>query len=259
MFKKTIGTSVNGSEIIAQSNFDLSIKPQKSFTLIIGGMHGNERAPVPMLENFISQYMETSKITNPVSVITILNPDGYKTNTRFNAKGIDLNRNFPYNWSKESEEPSGPSPLSEPESLALYKFILKYCPAIIVNLHCALSEIDADGEQSVNCVKNMWNALSKKEQKRYRLTTRTINKTETVSCPGSLGQFCGYDLFYKNKKQPAMITLELPYTHENKKSLYPLPENSFDIMVDHWKKHPLEYLEVIEPSVHKLLCVACEL
>lgn len=258
MYNTIIGMSVNGLEIIAWSNFDLQTKPVKPFTLIIGGMHGDERAPVPILENFISCFLDTNEITSPVCVIPLLNPDGYKGNIRFNANRVDLNRNFPYNWNKEAMEPSGRAPLSEPESRALFQFIETYMPIVVVNLHWALSEIDVDGEQSVTLAQKMWDTLSKEERKKYRLTIRSLLEEENVKCPGSLGQFCGYGIRYQNTKRPAMITLELPYTDKSNKELHPLPENNFDIMVEIWKKDPVQYLEAVEPSVHKLLKVACE-
>ena len=257
IYNKSIGTSVKGLEIIAWSNFDLHSKQKKPFTLLIGGMHGNERAPVPILETFISRYVKTGNINNSVCVIPVLNPDGYKANTRFNANGVDLNRNFPFNWRMESEEPSGTAPLSEPETKALYRFIQKYIPDKIVNLHWALSEIDADGKQSVGLAKKLWKALPEEEKRKYRFVLRSSSFDQKVECPGSLGQWCGYGLCYPGNRRPAMITLELPYTTDTDRNLHLLPENNFDSMVTLWEKDPLRYLKATEPAVLKLLYTAC--
>jgi len=257
IYTETIGNSTNGLAISACSNFDLHEKPASPFTLIIGGMHGDERAPVPILNNFISRYLETGIITRPACVIPILNPDGYRANTRINARGVDLNRNFPCNWSRESEECPGPASLSEPESTALYLFILQYRPDRIINLHWALSEIDADGEQSVALAENMWAALSEKEKRKYRLRLRRLDESGKVECPGSVGQWCGYGLLYPDNTRPAMITLELPYTTDSGRKLHPLPEDSFEIMLRIWEKDSLKYLRLTEPAVHKILKTAC--
>ena len=86
-----------------------------------------------------------------------MNPDGYArasrrlnrgfTGRRTNARSVDLNRNFPYPngvkpknmlaGSKRKISPNylGPYPLSEPESMALDKFVKKHKFFVAVNFH----------------------------------------------------------------------------------------------------------------------------
>lgn len=257
IFSEIIGNSVNGVEIPAQSNFSFEQRLKKPFTLIIAGIHGDERATVPIAEHFISRYVKTGNIAQPVCVIPIANPDGYEANTRTNARGVDINRNFPYNWEENSHEPPGTAPLSEPESRALYDFLLRSMPARIISLHWALSEIDADGEQSLPLAEKMWASLTDREKRKYRLKHQSPDLEKNAECPGSLGQWCGYGLGTAYNERPAMITLELPYTVDSARNLHPLPDDSFATVVRIWNKNSAYYIKQTEPSVHKMLLAAC--
>ena len=76
-------------------------------------------------------------------VIASMNPDGYARHTRQNAHGVDLNRNFPTNWARLSGQYySGPRPLSEPESRAVYRFLKRVHPRYVVSLHQPLDGVD---------------------------------------------------------------------------------------------------------------------
>ncbi len=61
-----------------------------------------------------------------------LNPDGVAAGTRWNANGVDLNRNFSWDW-RESD--GGPSPLSEPEAQAITDFIERTRPGLVMWVH----------------------------------------------------------------------------------------------------------------------------
>ena len=56
--------------------------------LIVGVVHGDE----PQGKYLIEKYQEKE---TPLLFIPCLNPDGLSANTRTNANGVDLNRNFP--------------------------------------------------------------------------------------------------------------------------------------------------------------------
>jgi hypothetical protein len=264
-----IGRSVEGRDLVLRSNFPPGRFPDRfpggfpdhagtgSGTLLIGGTHGDERATVAILENFAATRLASAIHNAPLAILSLHNPDGHAADVRYNGRGVDLNRNFPHQWNPDSEEPPGPSPLSEPESRTLHDFILTHRPAKIISLHWALSEIDADGPQSTGTAVAMWEALTPEERKPYRLR---IHRPETPTagvCHGSLGQWCGNALVYPDGMRPAMITLELPYYAHGADRPQVLPGDHLDHVRDLWRARPDEYLAGVEGAVHKMLDAAC--
>jgi len=219
-------------------------------TLLIGGFHGDEPATVELVRDFVPA-------SPGVARLPLLNPDGALRVTRYNANGVDLNRNFAHRWRVDSEEPSGPEPWSEPEARALRDFILAWRPAKIVALHWALGEIDADGEQSTTLAEAMWAALGDAERPPYRLRTTGPGRIE-ADCPGSLGQWAGFGLTYPDGTRPGMITLELPWDPDVPRT-EPLPELHFPDCLARWKRDSAGYLAGVRSGVEKMLHAACAL
>ena len=92
--------------------------------------------------------------------IPALNPDGLfaKPAKRVNARGVDLNRNFPTpNWARDSriywekrtgKDPRrwpGMQPLSEPEARFLFEQMGSFKPNLIVSIHAPYGVLDFDG------------------------------------------------------------------------------------------------------------------
>ncbi len=104
--------------------------------LVVGCIHGTECAGMAVTRRLV-------KLRSPVSadlwVVQDLNPDGFAANTRQNARGVDLNRNFPSEWRRIgrrfSPQYSGPHPLSEPESRAVAKLIRRIRPDVTIWYH----------------------------------------------------------------------------------------------------------------------------
>lgn len=257
--RTALGQSLEGRSIEAYANFPSSRLPGsgsgEGVTLLIGGTHGDERATVPILENFIRSRLLPGLVEVPTVVIPLLNPDGYARAIRYNARGADINRNFPHNWSPDSEEPSGQGPLSEPEARILHDFILALRPSKIVSLHWALAEIDADGPQSTALARAMWESLTPEARAPYRLR---VDEGGTSGTPGSLGQWCGHGLRYPQSGiRPMMVTLELPFHPHPHPRPESLPEDHLDTVQGHWERDAAVYLAGVESTVHRLLEAAC--
>jgi hypothetical protein len=262
IFTRSIGRSVEGRDIVAHANFDFSSEPPRNITLLIGGTHGNEPATVRVLDDYLQGYQWAMLADFPTMVLPLANPDGAELATRYNARGVDLNRNCGFNWRPDCEEPPGPQAWSEPESVALRDFILAWRPAKIVSLHWALAEIDADGVQSTALAQAMWDSLDEDARRPYRLRVTEPGRGQRrlqrmyAACPGSLGQWCGYGLEYPDGSAPAMITLELPYDPDAEARPDELPDDHLETVRELWQNHTEAYLRGIEPGVHAMLAMA---
>jgi protein MpaA len=106
--------------------------------LVFGCIHGDECAASKI------QPVSTLSAGCPdpgsdVYFIPNLDPDGTTANSRLNARGVDLNRNFPSQWrrigSRWDPEYSGPRPLSEPETRLAAQVIRAVRPAATIWFH----------------------------------------------------------------------------------------------------------------------------
>ena len=127
-----VGTSVEGRPITAIRRGD----PEGRAVLVIGVIHGDEQAGLDIVER-----LETLPVPDGVDLYLVdsMNPDGVARDSRHNANGVDLNRNFPYNWGPIAEpgnwEYAGPGPASEPETQAMVDFISELRPDIVIWYH----------------------------------------------------------------------------------------------------------------------------
>jgi hypothetical protein len=264
IFTSLIGRSVEDREIVVSANFDLVASPAPpGLTLLIGGQHGDEPATVRLLEDFLKSPAWPRLDGSAVMVLPVVNPDGFARGTRYNARGVDLNRNCGFNWHADSEEPPGPAAWSEPETRALRDLILSRRPAKIVTLHWALSELDADGPQSTALAQAMWDAMTPEQRAPYRLRVSELGRGQRrllhrySDCPGSLGQWCGYDLAYPGGALPSIITLELPYDPFAPHRPAELHDGHLDEVRALWRRDAEGYLRAVGPGVHAMLTAAC--
>lgn len=138
---RTIGQSVEGRPIEC-----IVLGDGADVILLLATIHGNEGAGTSMLLRLAEHLIEHPHVLagRQVVLVPVVNPDGLARGIRYNARGVDLNRNFPSaNWSGEAR--SGRSPLSEPEAQAIYDLLHEYQPARITTIHEGLRCVDFDG------------------------------------------------------------------------------------------------------------------
>jgi protein MpaA len=123
-----IGHSVDGRPIDA-----IHVGGNGPVVLVVGCIHGNECAALPVVRALARAHPRAEDLW----VIPEANPDGTARAGRLNARGVDLNRNFPAGWRPGPRDGyyPGPRALSEPESRALLAFIERLQPAITVWFH----------------------------------------------------------------------------------------------------------------------------
>lgn len=128
--------------------------------LLIGGIHGDEQTASSIVFKWMAMMQKTGAQEFQWKVVPSLNPDGLLATkpTRVNARGVDLNRNFPTpNWTQEAlpywrkktkSDPRrfpGNSPISEPESKWLHDTIKEFQPHVIISVHAPFGVLDLDG------------------------------------------------------------------------------------------------------------------
>ncbi len=135
--RSVIGHSVQGRPIVVVHSgaADPAVK-----VLVVGDIHGNETAGMAVVRRLLRQ---GAPIGAELWVVPTINPDGVAANTRGNAHGVDLNRNFVYDWASLSGgEYSGTGPLSEPEARAATRLIRRIQPDVTIWFHQPFGIVD---------------------------------------------------------------------------------------------------------------------
>ncbi len=111
--------------------------------LVIGCIHGNECAGTVVVRDLARRRPPAGTV---LWLVEQLNPDGAAAGVRQNARGVDLNRNFPVRWRPIGRpwhvHHAGPRPFSERESRIARDLILRVRPAATIWYHQALALVD---------------------------------------------------------------------------------------------------------------------
>lgn len=143
------GRSVRGAELRVHL-------PERPHHLLVAGLHGEEPETVQLARGLLER-LDGADAT--CAIVLCANPDGVADGTRPNARGVDLNRNFPAATWRAGTTPSYPAgidpaervpanrtnvsstgvaPLSEPESASLAALIGRIEPSLVLDLHAPL-------------------------------------------------------------------------------------------------------------------------
>jgi len=184
--RRTLGRSVQNrpiESIILGQSYDV--------TFILAAIHGNEPAGARLAERLVEHLQKNPELLqgHQVIILPVANPDGVAHGTRFNANGVDLNRNFATS-NRQNSAQHGYTALSEPEARVIHQVIQQYTPDRIVSIHQPLTCIDYDGPAT---------ALASHIAQNCDLPIRRLGAQ-----PGSLGSYAGLTL------RIPIITLELP-------------------------------------------------
>jgi predicted deacylase len=135
---RVLGHSVQGRPIVA---YHLGDPRVRRVDVLLGQMHGDEPAGPRVVAALRNATHRIAGVN--LWVIPTMNPDGRAAHTRKNARGVDLNRNFPRRWVPlTGQYYSGPKPASEPETRAVMRFLQNLRPHYVVSLHQPLRGID---------------------------------------------------------------------------------------------------------------------
>lgn len=148
--------------------------------LILATIHGNESAGTPLVERLREYLMQRPHYLRgrTVVLVPVANPDGLAASHRHNARGVDLNRNFPAG--NRVDRASHGTELSEPEARALHELIARFPPHRVVSIHQPIRVIDYDGPGE---------SLALMMARHCDLPVRKLGAR-----PGSLGSYVGVTL-----------------------------------------------------------------
>ena len=241
---------VFGNENVGHEN--VSNGKEINTTLIMCGVHGDEITPVKFCFDLLHDLKKNpSLFENQLVIIApLVAPDSFLRGkpTRTNARGIDVNRNFPTSdweakaqklwasrYGKDKRRYPGKHALSEQETIFQVNLINRYNPQKVVSVHAPLTLLDYDGpsfSQDKGLVAKELLIQMSDAAGKYKISNYPF-------FPGSLGNWAG------NERKIPTITLELPNSDWNKTDKY---FKLFRTAIHHAIKHDLN-VHIIDEKV----------
>jgi hypothetical protein len=135
--------SLKVSKKVFNKNTEVFLADKRSeniHILVNGGMHGNETLSpdfVLWLKDRVLKGKSTlSTLTFDYSLdfLPVMNKSGFERKNRYNARGVNLNRNFPVLWGISRENP-GIAPASEPETKLVMKLFKDRKYDVAIDVH----------------------------------------------------------------------------------------------------------------------------
>lgn len=200
--KKTYSKNNNEIKLVEKGGNNLA-----KTILIIGVVHGDEPQGKFLIENYLQNCNSETK--NRLLFIPCLNPDGLVLNTRQNANGIDINRNFPTkNWGVNvSENPEyfgGENSSSEIETKFVIEILEEFSPNVVLTLHAPYKVVNYDGP------------AQEIAERISEIINYPVQKEIGYPTPGSFGTYAGIE------KNIPTITLELDEEIDAKELILPV-------------------------------------
>ena len=140
-FLESIGQSVQGRELwvieISDNPGVNEIEPEFKY---VANMHGDETVgrelSLYLIEWLVNGYGNDSYATDLINntdifIMPSMNPDGFENGSRYNANGVDLNRDFPDQFSDPNNSLAG----REPETKAVMEWSWNHHFVLSANMH----------------------------------------------------------------------------------------------------------------------------
>jgi len=160
------------------------MKPYPKF-IIGASVHGGEGLGVAVLyylmeqicngENEVFEYLRNNV---RLAICPLRSPDDYDRKSYVNHNGVNINRNFDYEWESRQDDTKGPYPFSEVEARAQRDWMFNHQDALHhIDIHVrggrqrvdddAMIDIRYEGSHDIQPAENMVMKLSRRWQKRH--------------------------------------------------------------------------------------------
>lgn len=138
----TIGWSVQNRPLLSIKISDNVNNDELEGKIQFNGCHHGDENIATEINLYFMRYLldnygiipEVTSLVNhrEIFIVPVVNPDGFNAGSRYNAHGVDLNRDYGFQWFGHG---SSTSPFSQPESRAMRDDYCKYGYTISLDYH----------------------------------------------------------------------------------------------------------------------------